>query len=145
MTEQTLRNAASRDRIQALGDRAGAGPVRAVDEDGGWGAAVVLAHIAFWDGISLARWQHAGEDGLPAALASDASELINPAGFPQWAALDVATATRLALDAAAAIDAYLEALPPDRVEAARAAGLGRQVDRSLHRNEHLDAVERALG
>jgi hypothetical protein len=144
VTDQVLRNAASRDRIRALGERVAAGPVRPVDDDGGWGPAVVLAHLAFWDAVSLARWQQAGDDGLPAPLASNVADLVNPAAFPQWAALDVETATRLALEAAAAVDAYLEALPPERAEAARAAGLGRQVDRSLHRNEHLDAAERAL-
>jgi hypothetical protein len=144
MTDQSLRNAASRDRIRALGDRAAAGPVPAVDDDGGWGPAVVLAHLAFWDRIALARWQRAGDDGLPAPLPAHVPGLVNEAAFAQWAALDVPTAARLAAGAADAVDAYLEGLPPERAEGARNAGLGRLVDRSLHRNEHLDALERAL-
>jgi hypothetical protein len=145
MTDQELRNAASRERIQSLGDRAAAGPVEAVDADGGWGPGVVLAHLAFWDGLALARWQGAGDDGMPAPLAPTVADLVNTAAFEQWAALDVPTATRLAVEAAAAVDAHLETLPPEQAEAARSAGFARLVDRSLHRNEHLDAVERALG
>jgi hypothetical protein len=143
--EGAQRNAASRDRIQALGDRAAAGPIPSVDDDGGWGPSVIIAHLGFWDRIALARWQRAGDDGLPAPLAPTVADLVNDASFEQWAALDIETATRLAVDAAAAVDRYLEALPPERAEAARTAGFARLVDRSLHRNEHLDAVERALG
>ena len=145
MTDQVLQNSASRDRIRALGDRAAAGPVPAVDDDGGWGPAVVLAHLAFWDGVALARWQQSGEDGLPVPLAPNVADVVNAAAFAQWAALDIRTATNLAVEAAEAVDRFLEGLAPERADAARAAGFGRLVDRSLHRNEHLDAVERALG
>ena len=146
MTDQPLVNAASRDRIRSIAQRAAAGPVPAVDDDGGWGPAVVLAHLAFWDRMALARWQRADAAGeaVPVPLAPFVSDFVNAAGFPEWSVLDVETAAGLALDAAAAIDAYLEALAPDRVQAARVAGFGRLVDRSLHRNEHLDSIERSL-
>ncbi|MBM4408138.1 MAG: hypothetical protein FJ038_05975 [Chloroflexi bacterium] len=146
MTDQHLANAASRDRIRSIAARAAAGPVPAVDDDGGWGPAVVLAHVGFWDRMALARWHRADADGeaVPPPLAANVSDFINAAGFPGWSVLDVETAAGLALDAAAAIDAYLEALPPDRAQAARVAGFGRLVDRSLHRNEHLDSIERTL-
>lgn len=145
MPHHTELSAASRNRIRAAGDRAAAGPVAAVGEDEGWGPGVVLAHLAFWDRMVLARWQRADAHGeeFPPSLAPIVADLVNEASFSQWSTLSVRDATNLAVSAAEAIDAYLETLAPERIAAARAAGFERLVDRTIHRNDHLDAVERA--
>ena len=147
MSEVTQALAASRERIRSIADRAAAGPVPVVDDDGGWGPAVVLAHMAFWDRIALARWHRADRQAepVPGPLAPDVSDLVNEAAFADWALLDVEAAARLALQASATLDAYIEAIAPERADAARAAGLGRLLDRTLHRNEHLDTIERSIG
>ncbi len=145
MTHNAESSAASRDRIRVAGERAAAGPVAAVGDDEGWGPGVALAHLAFWDRMVLARWQRADAHGeeFPPSLAPIVSDLVNEASFAQWSTLSVRDATDLALSAAEAIDAYLADLPDERIQAARAAGFERLVDRSIHRNDHLDAVERA--
>jgi hypothetical protein len=53
-------------------------------------------------------------------------------------------AGREAVAAAEAVDGYVEGLEEARIAAAEAAGLGRLIDRSRHRNEHLDAIGAAL-
>jgi hypothetical protein len=53
-------------------------------------------------------------------------------------------AGREAVAAADAVDRYVEGLEAARVEAAEAAGLGRLVDRSRHRAEHLDMIDASL-
>ena len=145
MPHHTEFSAASRNRIRAAGERAAAGPVASVGDDEGWGPGVVLAHLAFWDRMVLARWQRADAQGeeFPPSLAPIVADLVNEAAFAQWSTLSVRDATNLAMSAAEAIDAYLDNVPAARIEAARAAGFERLVDRTIHRNDHLDAVERA--
>jgi len=78
-------------------------------------------------------------------LGSDAlTEFINAAGFAQWVATPVRAAGGLATEAATKIDRLIEGLPQDAFDAIRAMNLPRVLDRSLHRKEHLDEIERAL-
>ena len=49
-----------------------------------------------------------------------------------------------ATDAAATIDRLIEGLPKDAFDAIRGMNAPRVLDRSLHRKEHLDEIERAL-
>ena len=53
-------------------------------------------------------------------------------------------AADLAVAAAAAIDRHLETISPDLRESIASAGGERLLNRSLHRREHLDQIERAL-
>jgi hypothetical protein len=53
-------------------------------------------------------------------------------------------ACRLVLTAAEAIDAELETIPAELAAAMEQGGHARILRRSLHRDEHLDQVERAL-
>jgi hypothetical protein len=54
-------------------------------------------------------------------------------------------AAQLALDAAEAVDGYVEKLTPERAKAIQTSGGERLLNRSLHRRGHLDEIERALG
>ena len=57
MNDHNKRNRASRDRLAAviaqLGDRS-------IALSGGWTAAALLAHLAFWDGFGAARLENIG-------------------------------------------------------------------------------------
>jgi hypothetical protein len=136
------RNRASRDRladvIARLGDRS-------ISLPGGWTAAALLAHLAFWDGLGAARLEKYIGDRRPMEFGSDAmTEFINAAGLAQWTATPLRVAAALATDGAAKIDRLIEGLPKDAFDGIRAMNVPRVLDRSLHRKEHLDEIERAL-
>jgi hypothetical protein len=141
-TDHNKRNRASRDRLAAviaqLGDRN-------IPLSGGWTAAALLAHLAFWDGLGAARLKKYLRDRRPMEFGSDAlTEFINAAGLAQWTATPPRDAAALATNAAATIDRLIEGVPADAFEAIRAMNVPRVLDRSLHRKEHLDEIERAL-
>jgi hypothetical protein len=136
------RNRASRDRLAAVIARLGA---RSIELPGGWTAAALLAHLAFWDAFGAARLEKFARDRQPMELGSDTlTEFINAAGMAQWRATLPAAAGDLATGAAAAIDRLVDGLPADVLDEIRAMKRPRLLDRSLHRKEHLDEIERAL-
>lgn len=139
--EHGARNRADRERLRALGAR-----LRAEDWcrplANGWTPAAVLGHLAFWDRFVLARWRLFEREGALATLPDEHLDLTNEAALPLWLALSGAQAAVLALAAAEEVDLAIEALPPSAVELALATGRPAMVDRSLHRREHLDTLER---
>ncbi len=140
--DHNKRNRASRERLAAviaqLGDRS-------IPLSGGWTAAALLSHLAFWDGLGAARLEKYLRDRKPMEFGSDElTEFINAAGLAQWTATPIRAAAALATDAAAKIDQLIEALPKDAFDAIRVMNVPRVLDRSLHRKEHLDEIERAL-
>lgn len=140
--DHNKRNRASRDHLAAVIARLDG---RSLDLPGGWTMAALLAHLAFWDRFGAARLEKYVRDREPMEFGSDAlTEFINAAGLAQWTATPLATAADLATNAAAAIDRLIEGLPSDVLEQIRAMKRPRLLDRSLHRKEHLDAIERAL-
>lgn len=111
--------------------------------DDGWTVAAALAHLAFWDRYGLAAlhtWQRTGQP----PRTGEASD-INNGALPIWLALPGREAARLALEAAEAVDRHVAALPDAMVEAVTAAGRTRLLYRSLHRRDHLEQIEQALG
>jgi hypothetical protein len=135
-------NAAQRDRLRAVVARlSDADLARRVD--GGWTITMVLVHLAFWDRYresAFVQWESGGD--MPTPVEADA---INAAVAVLSEAVPPREAGQLAVEAADAIDRVLEWLPADKVAAAEAAGLTRLLNRSLHRRDHLDQIERALG
>jgi hypothetical protein len=114
--------------------------------DYGWTVAALFAHLAFWDhrvSVILKRWQEQGFDPSPidAAAVNDALRVI-------CQALELRTAADLALSAAEKVDAELEALTLEQVreieEHAAATETQFRMNRSLHRNGHLDDIEALL-
>lgn len=118
-----------------------------IDAGGGWTAAVLLAHLAFWDRWQVVRWRDAAAAGLPvpADVSDNVPDLANAALEPTWRALPGEVAAALALAAAAEVDALAAGLPDASVDAAVAAARPRLVDRSLHRLEHVAQIRRAIG
>jgi hypothetical protein len=118
----------------------------AADVGGDWTVAMCLAHLAFWDRWQVVRWRTALTAGLPipADVSDDVPDLANAALEATWRALPGETASALALDAAAAIDVLAAGLADTSVDAAPAAGQVRLLDRSIHRQEHVRQIRRAL-
>jgi hypothetical protein len=138
-------NDEQREQLAALVDRLTAGDY-ALEVMPGWTIATLLAHLAFWDRLVIERWTQAiaADTTIPVSLSHVLTDLINGASLAQWSAMPGPLAGREAVAAAEAVDAYVEGLEQARIAAAEAAGLGRLVDRSLHRAEHIDMIEAAL-
>jgi hypothetical protein len=108
---------------------------------GGWTVSAALAHVAFWDRLTLARWARYERDGeLPGADV----DLVNEAALEAWRALPPREAVRLVLAAAEDFDRKVAAVAPRVAAELRARGFERMLDRSDHRRGHLDEIERAL-
>ena len=142
MTDHRTRNDASRQRLASIAGRVAAGDA-SLRTAGEWPPGAVLAHLAFWDRLVLARWERAAarREAIPAALPDDLGELLNDAGAPAWRALPAAEAARLAVEAAEACDARVATATEAQLAALEAAGMARLAERSHHRGRHLDAME----
>jgi len=109
----------------------------------GWSVATKLAHLAFWDHYYLALIESWERTGFTSS--STETDAINEAarflsrGIPPVAAVELVRA------AAEAIDRKLESITPDLEAAIEASGRVRLLRRALHRREHLDQIESALG
>ena len=139
------RNGAARARLARILDRLRPPDLELIVD--GWTVGTNLAHLAFWDRFTLVRWEEAAASGreVPLGLGPPLFDLVNEALAPEWARLDLDAVRALTLDAATRLDASIAALPDERVAAAIAAGMRRNVDRSMHRAVHLDPIEAALG
>jgi hypothetical protein len=135
-------NTASRQRLESLVGRVS-------DEDltrsnpHGWTVAALLAHLAFWDQralVLLRRWKEKGVD--PSPVDADA---MNDALKPLCLVLDSRRAVELCLASAEAVDAELETITPELVEAIQASPTHFRFNRALHRHDHLNEIERLVG
>jgi len=109
----------------------------------GWTVSALLAHLAFWDNRVLAltrRWKDKGIDESPVD-----SEAMNEALKPLCLAMEPRTAVQLCLSSARAVDAELETLTADFVRKIEASPTFIRFNRGLHRNDHLNDIEKILG
>jgi len=109
----------------------------------GWTVSALLAHLAFWDNRVLAltrRWKEKGIDESPVD-----SEAMNEALKPLCLAMEPDTAVQLCLSSARAVDAELETLTADFVQEIEASPTFIRFNRGLHRNDHLNDIEKILG
>lgn len=139
------RNDASRERLRTLLERLSDDDLRR--RVGDWTVAMSLAHIGFWDRLTHLRWVETVASGrdLPASIGSPQTDLVNDTNLDLWAeALDIPGIRSFVLKAAADLDAHVATLPDALVEAAQGADLGRHLDRSRHRDGHLEPIEAAF-
>ncbi len=138
-------NADSRRRLEAL-IKGLSDEDLARTTDYGWTVAALLAHLAFWDqrmSVILHRWQEQGLDGSPidSMAVNDALKVI-------CHALEPRTAAELAVLAAQKVDAEFETLSDEFVKQieqhSEATSTQFRMNRSLHRNAHLNDIERLL-
>jgi DinB superfamily len=111
--------------------------------DGKWTGAAMLAHIAFWDRRTawLLRRCRQGKCG-PSPVDLDA---VNESALPQWRLIPPRAAAEEALAAAEEIDELVASMPAELLISLREGESEIRYDRSDHRNDHLDQIERALG
>jgi hypothetical protein len=121
-------------------------------ENGGWTVAQVLGHLAFWDLSMATRWRlaavQAGESGIfePASIPNDLTDAVNlplAVFLNSWTERLGAYIGAQALAGAESLDALvveMAARLPDGLAAQRP----HLVNRWMHREPHLDQLERAL-
>jgi DinB family protein len=143
MTDHRARNDASRARLETIAAGVAAGTHRV--NVGEWTPSTLLAHLAFWDRLTLQRWNASIRDGrsTPADLPDGLQDLINDASAPAWSALSPTNAASEAVAAAREVDAFLATLDDALAAQLEVEGRPRLVDRSRHRADHLDAIEAA--
>ncbi|MBI4789858.1 MAG: DinB family protein [Chloroflexi bacterium] len=110
--------------------------------DYGWTVAALLGHLAFWDQralVLLRRWKANGVDASPVD-----STAMNDALKPMCHALHPRAAVELCLSSAEQCDAELETITADLVAQIQATPTQFRFSRALHRNDHLDDIERLL-
>ncbi len=107
-----------------------------------WTVAVALAHLAFWDLRALDVLERTERAGAVDAPVVDV--VVNDLALASWSAIPPREAHRLAVEAAEAMDAKVAGYPAELVAAVEAVN-ERWIRRSLHRNEHLEEVDEALG
>lgn len=106
-----------------------------------WTVSIVLAHLAFWDRRGLYMLDLTERNGK--FFIPEVDIFVNDLSLPLWAAIPPREAGRIAIETAAALDQRLEAFPIAFLEEISAYRY-RWVDRSIHRNQHLDEAEAAL-
>lgn len=112
----------------------------------GWTVATSLCHLAFWDQRALfllREWQ--GGPFEPSQLGSQSVDAINEAVKVISEAVPGPAAGKLALESAAAADSLVASLTDELAERIVWAGYERYLKRSLHRREHFEKIEEALG
>jgi hypothetical protein len=133
-------NRASTDRLRKLvAQLSNADMGRKVSAD--WTVAVALAHLAFWDRRVQFVLDHTEREGKLSTV--EIETIVNDILLPTWAAIPGREAARLAVETAEALDKRLESFPAALLEQVNAHN-PRWVMRALHRNEHLEEVEREL-
>ena len=106
-----------------------------------WTVAIALAHLAFWDRrvmYVLAMTERDGKLFIP-----EIDIFVNDLSLPLWAAIPPREAARIAIETAQNLDKRLESFPPALLEEIFTYNK-RWVIRALHRNEHLDEVDREM-
>jgi len=138
-------NAESRRRLKSLVSRLTDTDL-ALSTDYGWTVSALLAHLAFWDqrmSVILQRWQEKGFDLSPID-----PEAVNDALREICHALEPRVAVDLALIAAEKLDSEFETLSDDFVkqiqEHIESTSTQFRMNRSLHRDGHLDDIEALL-
>jgi uncharacterized damage-inducible protein DinB len=146
------RNAASRRRIASIVERLRDEDLALPTEEGGWTVAQTMAHIAFWDRSTAARWRAAlaaaaeGKPLDPLGIPYELLEGINPPFVElvdAWSGRLGTAVAREAVKAAEMVDALIESVAgqaPDSLLVEKPNLFGRW----RHRDAHLEQVERAL-
>jgi hypothetical protein len=91
----------------------------------------------------LKQWQDGRFEG--SALSSQSTDSINVAVRSISQAVPGPAAAALALESAAAADAQAAEISDELADQIISAGLERFLRRSLHRREHFQIIEQALG
>jgi hypothetical protein len=108
----------------------------------GWTVKAGLAHLAFWDRYAAALLDTWAAEGFQPVLAS--ADHINAAALPAWLELPEEYVRREVVAAAEAVDQRVAALTPELALVISDGGRARMLDRSRHRQEHVDQIVSAM-
>jgi hypothetical protein len=135
------RNRASTNRIRALATRlSDEEMLHPVGEH--WTGAIALAHLAFWDRRVMYVLDKTEQDGK--LFIPEIDIFVNDLSLPLWAAIPPRQAARICIETAEMLDKRLEEFPQTCIDEIYTYNK-RWIERSLHRGEHLDEVDAALG
>jgi hypothetical protein len=138
----TQRNREQTERLRALGRLSDHDLARPVGEH--WTVGVALAHLAYYDGRVLGTLEASSRHGIPRLWwGADETRAVNDARLEVWRAVPPREALDQAIRTAEALDSLIAALPPDFASSV-AEERHLALDRSVHRAEHLDEIERAI-
>ena len=138
-------NARERERLKKLVDRITDKELKLVIYKEGWTVAVMLGHLAFWDGRRLALIRYWRQKGVaPSNIEGVDMHTVNDALVPFFLALPPRKLAALAVSAAEAVDKELENLPAEMLPAIEALGDRNALNRGIHRKMHLDEIEALL-
>ena len=135
------RNRAQSERLRSLRRLSDDDLHRPVGEH--WTVAVALAHIQYWDGRAVGALEAWRRHGLLLTLWIDSEAVVNDLRLPAWRELAPREVLEQAIKTAEVLDRIVADLTTVEAEAV-AAQRYRVLDRSLHRSEHIDEVDRAL-
>jgi uncharacterized damage-inducible protein DinB len=144
------RNEASLTRLTDLAGRLTSAELALRVGDGAWTVGQVLGHMAFWDRFLTARWRAvlaSGAGEQPTYLPHELADMLNDGLPPVWGAFSAASGSAAIEDtlaAAQAVDGIIAGLPVETPVEAILAERPALLDRSIHRLEHLSAIELAL-
>jgi hypothetical protein len=111
----------------------------------GWTVASVLGHLAFWDQRILVLLEQWETKGVAPRLEIEADvDWINDAGKPMLLAIAPRQAAEMTVAIAEATDRKVAAVSDDLMKKNAAAGSPLNLDRGVHRREHLDEIEHIL-
>jgi hypothetical protein len=137
-----IENRKERERLQNLVNRLTDKKLSLILYKEGWTVAVALAHLAFWDQRRLElikKWKNTGVEPSPVDM-----DTINNALIPFFLAIPPRKAAELAVSIAEEVDRELEALPTVLIEAIQNSKDAHALNRYLHRQMHLDDIEKLL-
>lgn len=110
-----------------------------------WTVGTMICHLAFWDRMTSVRLRLRLKNGSFAGVPDgDTVEALNDTVRLMSASIDQAAGSKLATDAADEIDSITAALSPEQIQELLATGRERWLRRHLHRQTHLDRIEKAL-
>ena len=135
-------NDGSRKRLFALTVKLGEAEL-ARQLPNGWTVAAALVHLAFWDlyaGALLPEWERTGVNGDSVNIGT-----INAAVAGLAKAIPAANIVSLVREAAETADRGAAGVTPELAGTILASGLDYLLRRSLHRDEHVNQIESALG
>ncbi len=107
----------------------------------GWTVASVFAHLAFWDRRILLALDQTEREGK--LVNPEVQFYVNDILAPLFDAIPSSSAARIAVETAQALDKRLEGFNEERLQEFIVSNR-RMVFRAMHRNEHLDDIEKVL-
>ena len=109
-----------------------------------WTVSVALAHIQYWDSRAVGALEGWRRHNLPLTLWISGEDVVNDVRLPVWRGMAPREALQQAIETANVLDRIVESLSPAEARVVSAQRY-RVLDRSLHRSEHLDEIDAALG